>query len=655
MADTVARVGQWSGARASVRNRIMTFGNRFAPALAAAIFEHTVSKSLGGDPSTLHWMPPQSNLKACTVPLKESVLDDDVVSDDDVVTVVERTVDDPTGAAVTSLLGSVLGFGHIRKLPEHIQRFRRRLNRGHGTGVVSVRADNGALVSCVRRVARLPATMEQGPFTASVNSAPGPFAHRRPQTWTRGFGSGRDGAVYATTHRTLRSLHSDCARGVVLLEGVGGVFDRWVQFGYVAESIDAGCESCGVHFRSIGVWLGERFRLPLPSWLLPRSQWDEVSTNDGWTFDGKISLPEVLGGCCLMHYFGHFVPSLDVEAKVSDGRHALVAGGTGLLGRAVCERLARNGFTVSVLTRQCRPDELPVGALRAVWWEPTSDESQAFQWSALVDEHTVIINLSGENPGAHRWTKTVMDRIADSRLRSVEALRIGISLASKEHRRPVAVLQASATGVYSDAGNQTLTECDAAVEQPQRVDSERGVCAIGTQFRVHCCHRIEAAAADISQAVLPHMLPVVNLRIGMVLSARGGVLPHLLKANSFGVRCIGSGDQWIPWIHVQDAAGMIAALSEADHLQGTINVTAQQPVQHHSLMKAINDSRGSALPRLWSLPGEPFAAWVGPSASVILDSTRAVPLRWSNGEFEYSFEYRTVREALESWECRADD
>ena len=305
MADLVAAAGHANGVQASVRDAAMRAASSTLPKSTARIFELAVSHSLGGrsPPGGLHWLPPpqpQSSLQS----------------------------DSPSLSCPLAVVG---GWSLFRGLPHHIQRFRSEsatAPRG-GRGTVTV-LPAGTLW---RRMLGLPGTMSSAPFAASVvpspasgnSSSTGDSVNLR-QRWSRTFGAGDDSVVYSTTHAVARCVGA--STGWVLLESVGGPLDSILSFGYgvtaraatgaalagaSALASDGAALSSGVSYDSLGVWLGGRWRIPLPAALLPQSSWTEAPTPAGWDFEGVIRLPAVFGGGTVMHYSGSFCCDASVK------------------------------------------------------------------------------------------------------------------------------------------------------------------------------------------------------------------------------------------------------------------------------------------------------------------------------------------------------
>lgn len=679
LADAIAIAGQLRAPFASLRDAAMKLSVALLPGTTARVFESVVARSTGGGRRRVTWEHP-----GVRVPVVEAVMG---------TTAFERAV------------------------PIAAQDFRRRAAGGYGTGRVTVECGTGWLPRLIAAVAGLPPGMTDQPFEAAVT----PIDCYR-ERWIRRFG----GVAYATTMSRVRHFRRrGGATGLVLTEGVGGVFDGLIRFGYrasdAAERVDGGDDDArAVAFRSVGLWLGDRVRLPLPGWLQPRSSWveqapvAEAAARDicsGWRFDGRIELPRLLGGQLLMAYRGTFVPegrvagdSPSADAGTEDERHAIVCGGTGFLGHAVCAELLAQGWYVTVPTRRPRSAHdatFDCPRYEEVSWNPRDADAAAATLRAAIAAQSacrrvVVINLAGENPGTRRWSARTMQTIVDSRLaviRAIEALQALLRADIEAGRMPVtaypaAVLQASAVGIYSDRGTARLADLDepgVGSVDPGTGDGEarqdgadtpwRTIAdpvTRGRSFRVACCRQLEAAAAALAVPVnaADGMSPrVANLRIGMVLGHGSGLLPHLQRAARLGASRLGSGTQQVAWIHIGDAARVIAMIADrpeqlADHDASSfaVNVCAPAPVTGAALLAAVRAAqRASGELGVFSpsaripVPAAAIALAAGPAASVVLDSQAAVPARLrarlSPEAWHELFRYPDIDDALMSWAC----
>ena len=288
----------------------------------------------------------------------------------------------------------------------------------------------------------------------------------------------------------------------------------------------------------------------------------------------------------------------------------IVSGGTGFIGHRIVDLLKRQGHSVAVWTRK------PQGSDRFVW-DPLKGEPSA-ESLAGVDG---IIHLAGE-PVAQRWNDEVRARIRDSRVlgthRLVEAL-------SRQARKPAVLVSASAIGIYGDRGDEILTESSPA----------------GQGFLVDVCQGWEAEA----DCALQLGIRVAKLRIGFVLGKDGGALGQMVPIfKAFAGGKLGSGKQWMPWIHADDVASLFVHALETPSVHGVWNAAAPNPVTNAEFTREL--ARAVHRPAL--LPVPPFALKIafGELGQHMLDSARVVPEAARRAGFD--FRYPTLRGALDA-------
>jgi uncharacterized protein (TIGR01777 family) len=289
----------------------------------------------------------------------------------------------------------------------------------------------------------------------------------------------------------------------------------------------------------------------------------------------------------------------------------VVAGGSGFLGRALIASLRRGGHTVSVLTRHPRASE-------DVRWSP-SDAST--DWWSVVREAGAIVNLAGESLMGKRWTTRRKAAIRESRVAATSALVRAIVAAP----RPPVLVNGSAVGVYGPRGDESLTE-----DTPP-----------GSGFLAEVCTAWEAAALDAARSTR-----VVVLRTGVVLSREGGALPQLaLPFRLFVGGRVGSGRQYLSWIHLDDWVSLAEWALLTASVSGPVNATAPVPVTNAELASALGAALGR--PAFVPTPGFAVRLAVGEMADdVILTGQRVLPARAQALGFE--FRYKEIGPALAS-------
>ena len=292
--------------------------------------------------------------------------------------------------------------------------------------------------------------------------------------------------------------------------------------------------------------------------------------------------------------------------------NTLVSGSTGLVGSALVEALTSKDHRVVRLTRSESAQGEP-----AVQWDPASGtlEPSAF------DGIDAVVHLAGESIAEGRWTDAKKARIRDSRVEGTQLLCR--TLASLQ-TRPRALVCASAIGFYGDRGDERLTE-----ESPP-----------GAGFLPDVCRQWEDATAPARDAGVR----VVNLRIGIVLSPRGGALGKMLPPFKMGVGgVLGDGRQFMSWITRGDLVAVIEHALKTEALSGPLNAVSPQPVTNRQFTKTL----GSVLGRPTVFPMPAFAARLvfGEMAdALLLSSTRVVPAKLNESEFP--FQHTDLESAL---------
>ena len=270
----------------------------------------------------------------------------------------------------------------------------------------------------------------------------------------------------------------------------------------------------------------------------------------------------------------------------------LVTGSTGLVGSTVVAFLTTGGHRVLRLVRGTarNADE--------VVWDPASGTID----SAKLEGLDAVVHLAGENIATGRWNAAKKGKIRDSRVNGTQHLSEALA---KLTLKPRVLVCASAIGYYGNRGNDVMTEGS----QP------------GTSFLCEVCRDWEKAAESSRQAGIR----VVNLRIGVVLTPRGGALEKMLLPFKLCVGgVIGSGQQYMSWIAIDDVVGAIHHAVTCDSLSGPVNAVAPEPVTNRTFTKTL----GKVLHRPTIFPMPAFAAKLAfgeMGEELLLASTRVIP------------------------------
>ena len=292
----------------------------------------------------------------------------------------------------------------------------------------------------------------------------------------------------------------------------------------------------------------------------------------------------------------------------------LITGGTGFVGSYLLERV----LDPIVTSRNASRAKAALGdsVTDVIEWDPIA-EPIPLTGNEKIDG---VINLMGESIAEGRWNDAKKKRIRDSRVLGTQNLVAGLR---KLNCKPKSFVSASAVGIYGDQGDALVDESNLG----------------GEGFMADLCRDWESAAMDYAN----DDVPVSIVRIGIVLGRGGGAIDKLLPIFKWGLGgALGSGKQYVPWIHVIDLVNMLKWLSETPEMQGVFNGSAPHPVTNSEQTKAISN----AVRRPALLPAPEFAVklMLGGFAQCLFDSQRVIPKAALDAGFE--FEYKTIREAM---------
>ncbi|OJU82238.1 MAG: TIGR01777 family protein [Chlamydia sp. 32-24] len=353
---------------------------------------------------------------------------------------------------------------------------------------------------------------------------------------------------------------------------------------------------------------------------------EQINDKSSFLIDSlQYQLPggKVIKWCCLpfvkrnlkkLFRFRHQIVQEDIKTlKASKGKPMkfLIAGSNGLVGQALIPFLTTQGHTVYTLVRKKtdKPNE--------ILWNPKEgilDKNQ-------IEGFDCIVNLAGENI-AKKWNEQVKKDILDSRVESTNLLAKTIA---ELQNPPKVLINASAIGYYGNRGEAELNENSAP----------------GTGFLSDVCKKWEDATKPAEQKGVR----VVKLRTGMVLSSKGGALAQMLTPFKAGMGGkVGSGEQYVSWISIEDLIAIIVFLAERDDIKGPVNLVSPESVKNKEFTKKL----GEVLNRPTIVPFPEFAAKMmfGEMAEeMLLSSTRVEPKVLE--EKGYKFKYPTLKEALQ--------
>jgi uncharacterized protein (TIGR01777 family) len=291
----------------------------------------------------------------------------------------------------------------------------------------------------------------------------------------------------------------------------------------------------------------------------------------------------------------------------------VVSGSTGLIGSALVPRLVGEGHEVVPLVRR----RVTAGE-RAVSWDPESGKIDRSALAARAPD--VVVHLAGENVFG-RWTPAKQERIRDSR---VDGTRLLSDAVAGLTRRPGVLLAASAIGYYGDRGEEEMCESSTP----------------GDDFLAHVARDWEAASAPAAKAGIR----VHNLRFGVVLAPKTGALAKMLPAFRLGLGGpVGSGNQYLSWISLDDAVNAILHVLATPSLAGPVNITAPAPVTSREFAKTLGKVLGR--PAVVTVPAFALRMAFGAEGAAMLQSgQRVLPARLLESGFR--FRYETLEPAL---------
>jgi uncharacterized protein len=299
----------------------------------------------------------------------------------------------------------------------------------------------------------------------------------------------------------------------------------------------------------------------------------------------------------------------------------VVSGSTGLIGTSLLQALTRRGYEVVPLVR--RKVAAGEGALA---WDP---ERGTIDRPGLEGADAVI-HLAGENVFG-RWSRAKKQRIRDSR---VNGTRLLCDAVAGLRRRPATLLAGSAIGYYGDRGEEPLTEESAP----------------GEDFLAHVARDWEAATVAATRAGIR----VVNMRVGVVLTTKGGALAKMLPAFRIGLGGpIGGGNQYVSWIALDDIMHAMQHVLDHESFVGPVNLTAPAPVKNRDFAKTLGKVLGR--PAAVTVPAFALRLAFGSEGAAMLGSgQRVMPARLlaSGFQFRYPEVEPTLRHLLAPAEGR---
>ncbi len=295
----------------------------------------------------------------------------------------------------------------------------------------------------------------------------------------------------------------------------------------------------------------------------------------------------------------------------------IITGGTGLIGAALTRSLLGDGHEVIVLSRNpAKHKGGPEGQTLVQW-----DGRSAAGWGEHANGADAIVNLAGEGIADGRWSQTRRKRILQSRLDAATAV-MGAMTAATE--KPRVLVQGSAVGYYG----------------PRKAERIAEEMSPGTDWLSHVVWEWENATAAASRLGVRRAVA----RTGVVFSPKGGAFPKMKLPFDlvFAGGPLGSGDQYVPWIHIEDEVRALRFLIENPSAEGAYNLSAPNPVTYKEFASAMGEVMGRT--SFMPAPGFALKAVLGDMASILLTGQRVVPTRLL--EQGFTFNYPDLEAAL---------
>jgi uncharacterized protein (TIGR01777 family) len=300
-----------------------------------------------------------------------------------------------------------------------------------------------------------------------------------------------------------------------------------------------------------------------------------------------------------------------------DAMRVLMTGATGTIGLALSDALRARGDHVVALSRDPERGQRVLGDDAEVygWADPVAEPPPAHALRRL----DAAVHLLGE-PIAQRWTDEAKQRIRDSRIKATQQLVQGLNALPDEDRPEVLVSQ-SAVGYYGPRGEAALDERSPA----------------GHDFLAEVVVDWERAALAATG------MRIVCTRTGVVLSASAGALAKMLPFFKLGLGGpVAGGQQYVPWIHLDDVIGGLMFCLDERVATGPVNLTAPRPVNNAELARALGHVLGR--PAVLPVPGIAVKLLYGEMAEIVTGGQRALPVRLN--ELGYGFRHTEIEAAL---------
>ena len=290
----------------------------------------------------------------------------------------------------------------------------------------------------------------------------------------------------------------------------------------------------------------------------------------------------------------------------------VIAGGSGFLGRKLVNRLEGEGHSVAILTRRpTRP--------RDVQWNPDGTSGSL---PGRLDGQDAVINLAGEGIADRRWSTERKAALRSSRILSTQTLVRAVAQCANP---PKVFISASAVGYYGPRGDEPINEATPA----------------GSDFLSRLCVEWE----QVARMVESRATRLAIVRTGIVLARDGGALPRMLLPFKVGLGAtVATGDQFMPWIHVDDWTALVSWLVQNDRAAGVFNAAAPSPVMNRTFTRLL--ARVLNRPAILHTPAFVLRAALGEMSTILVNGQRVLPA--AAEQLGFRFTHRELEPALRS-------
>jgi len=286
----------------------------------------------------------------------------------------------------------------------------------------------------------------------------------------------------------------------------------------------------------------------------------------------------------------------------------LVTGATGFIGKALVSKLQREGHAVIAWVRDTEAAKPALGA--------EVELVSGAELEPAIARAGGVVNLAGE-PILGRWTAAKKARVTESRVALTKRVAAATSGAQAGPQGgPQVLVSASAVGYYGDRGDEILTEESSP----------------GTGFLTDVC----VAWEDAAKSVESRGVRLVRPRIGVVMGPGGGALDKMMTPFKLGAGGrLGSGQQFVPWVHLDDVLGLLVTALTDERYRGPLNLAAPEPVRNIELTEAL--AKAVHRPAVVPVPAFAIKVALGEAATMVLGSTRATPARAMALGFQFAW------------------